>query len=410
MPLGQDVVRRIDEYLRSREDEMVRFLREIVAIPSYDSQIGEVGRVVGDRMRSLGFDEVRFDAMGNILGRIGSGPRSLLYDSHLDTVGVSDRAAWQWDPFEGKVENGILYALGAGDEKGSTPPMIYALHALKSLGLLGGWTGYYFGNMEEWCDGIAPHALVEHERIRPDFVIIGEPTRLQVYRGHRGRVEISITFHGTTAHASAPDRGTNAIYKAAVFAQHVADLNTTFKGDSFLGPGTIAVTQIQSRSPSLNAVPDVCALYVDRRVTLGETKEQVVAELRRLPGGSEAVIEIPAYEEPSYTGFVFPVDKVYPAWVLPEDHLLVRAGQETARTAFGRPTDLGRWAFSTNGTYWMGKANIPSIGFGPGDERYAHTTLDQVPLNEVTASSRFYALLPLVLGDMIGQKPGTKGR
>lgn len=401
MPPAQDVFRRIDEHLRSREDEMVRFLREIVAIPSYDSQIGEVGRVVGDRMRSLGFDEVRVDAMGNILGRIGSGPRSLLYDSHLDTVGVSDRAAWPWDPFEGKVENGILYALGAGDEKGSTPPMIYALHALKTLGLLGGWTCYYFGNMEEWCDGIAPHALVEHERIRPDFVVIGEPTRLQVYRGHRGRVEVSVTFHGTTAHASAPDRGENAVYKAAAFAQRVADLNKTFKGDAFLGPGTIAVTQIQSRSPSLNAVPDVCALYVDRRVTVGETKEQVVAELRRLPGGSEAAIEIPTYEEPSYTGFVFPVDKVYPAWALPEDHVLVRAGQDTARAAFGRPTELGRWAFSTNGTYWMGKANIPSIGFGPGDERYAHTTRDQVPLKEVTASSRFYALLPLVLDEMI---------
>lgn len=402
MVLTPDVAHRINDYLGHREDEMVRFLREIVAIPSYDSQIGDVARAVGDRMRSLGFDEVRFDAMGNILGRIGVGSRALLFDSHLDTVGVSDRGAWQWDPFEGKVEHGILHALGAGDEKGSTPPMVYALHTLKHLKLLEGWTCYYFGNIEEWCDGIAGHALVEHEHIRPDFVVIGEPTRLQVYRGHRGRVEVSVTFHGTTAHASAPERGDNAVYKAAAFSQRIAELNKTFTGDTFLGPGTIAVTQIQSRAPSLNAVPDVCVLYIDRRVTVGETKEQVVAELRRLPGGLEAIIEIPTYEEPSYTGFVFPVEKVYPAWALPEDHVLVRAGQEAARVAFGKPTDLGRWAFSTNGTYWMGKANIPSIGFGPGDERHAHTTLDQVSLHEVTASARFYAMLPLVLGQILG--------
>ncbi|HLA24980.1 MAG TPA: YgeY family selenium metabolism-linked hydrolase [bacterium] len=401
MSISPDVVRRVTDSLGGLHDNMIRFLREIVAIPSYDGQLGEVGRAVGDRMRSLGFDEVRFDAMGNILGRIGSGPRVLLYDSHLDTVGVSDRAAWQWDPFTGKVEHGILYALGAGDEKGSTPPMIYALHVLKRLELLEGWTCYYFGNMEEWCDGIAGHALVEHERIRPDFVVIGEPTRLQVYRGHRGRVEVSATFRGKTAHASAPDRGENAVYKAAAFAQHVAALNATFWSDAFLGPGTVAVTQIESRSPSLNAVPDVCSLYIDRRVTLGETKEQVLAELRALPGAAEAELVIPMYEEPSYTGFVFPVDKVYPAWALPEDHVLVRAGQDAARAAYGQPTDLGRWAFSTNGTYWMGKANIPSIGFGPGDERYAHTTFDQVPLAEVTASARFYALLPLVLGGML---------
>ena len=237
MPPSSDVIRRVNDYLGSREADIIRFLREIVAIPSDDSRLADVGRAVGDRMRSLGFDEVRFDSMGNILGRIGAGPRTLLYDSHLDTVGVSDRAAWQWDPLEGKVENGILYALGAGDEKGSTPPMIYALHALKHLGLLDGWTCYYFGNMEEWCDGIAGHALVEHERLRPEFVVIGEPTRMQVYRGHRGRVEVSVTFHGATAHASAPDRGVNAIYKAAAFAQRVAELNRTFKGDAFLGPG-----------------------------------------------------------------------------------------------------------------------------------------------------------------------------
>ncbi len=401
MLLTADITRRIFDYVGSREDKILRFLRAIVAIPSYDGQIGEVARAVGDQMRSLGFDEVRFDTMGNVLGRIGSGSHVLLFDSHLDTVGVSDRGAWQWDPFEGKVENGILHALGAGDEKGSTPPMLYALHALQHLKLLEGWTCYYFGNMEEWCDGISGHALVEHEHIRPDFVVIGEPTRLQVYRGHRGRVEVSVTFHGTTAHASAPERGDNAVYKAAAFLQRVAELNKTFRGDPFLGPGTIAVTQIQSRAPSLNAVPDVCSLYIDRRVTVGETKEQVLAELRRLPGGFEAVIEIPKYEQPSYTGFVFPVEKVYPGWALPEDHVLVRAGQEAARAAFGKPTDLGRWAFSTNGTYWMGKANIPSIGFGPGDERYAHTTLDQVPLHEVTASTRFYAMLPLVLGRLL---------
>lgn len=406
MTIGPEIATRVTGALAGFEDEMIAFLREIVAIPSYDGQLGEVGRVVGDRMRSLGFQDVRFDTMGNIVGRIGRGPRVLLYDSHLDTVGVSDRAAWQWDPFAGKVEGGILYALGAGDEKGSTPPMLYALHVLDHLRLLEGWTCYYFGNMEEWCDGIAGHALVEHEHLRPDFVVIGEPTRLQVYRGHRGRVEVSVTFRGRTAHASAPDRGENAVYKAAAFAQQVAELNRTFRGDAFLGPGTIAVTQVESRSPSLNAVPDVCSLYIDRRVTVGETKEQVVSELRALPGGNEAELVIPMYEEPSYTGFVFPVDKVYPAWALPDEHVLVRAGQEAARAAYGRPTDLGRWAFSTNGTYWMGKAGIPSIGFGPGDERYAHTTLDQVPLGEVTASARFYALLPLVLGRALD---GAKG-
>src|SRR5438132_13677197 len=164
----------VQQELAQHHDAMMQFLRDLIAIPSYDSQIGPVGDAVGARMAELGFDEVRRDSMGNILGRIGSGPRTLLYDSHIDTVSIADPTQWQWDPFQGKFENGIIYGLGAGDEKCSTPPMIYALAALKKLGLAKDWTLYYFGNMEEWCDGISGHALVEHEGIRPGFVVVGE--------------------------------------------------------------------------------------------------------------------------------------------------------------------------------------------------------------------------------------------
>src|SRR6266566_4200222 len=154
---------KVRQELAKHHDTMIQFMRDIVAIPSFDSQIGPVGDAIGARMMELGFDEVRRDSMGNILGRIGNGPRVLLYDSHIDTVGVADAAQWEWDPFKGKFENGIIYGLGAGDEKCSTPPMIYAMATLKKLGLAKDWTLYYFGNMEEWCDGISGNALVEHE-------------------------------------------------------------------------------------------------------------------------------------------------------------------------------------------------------------------------------------------------------
>src|SRR5579883_3598905 len=132
----------VHEELAQHHNTMIEFLRELVAIPSYDSQIGPVCEVIGARMADLGFDEVRYDSMGNILGRIGAGPRTLLYDSHVDTVGVTDQAEWHWDPFQGKYEDGIIYGLGAGDEKCSTPPMIYALATLKKLGLARDWTLY----------------------------------------------------------------------------------------------------------------------------------------------------------------------------------------------------------------------------------------------------------------------------
>jgi putative selenium metabolism hydrolase len=401
MTLAADI-EKIKHELAKHHDDIITFLRDIVKIPSHDSQLGPITDAIGARMRELGFDEVRRDTMGNILGRVGYGPRVMVYDSHIDTVGVGDRSQWQWDPFEGKVEDGIIYGLGAGDEKCSTPPMIYALAVLKRLGLAKDWSLYYFGNMEEWCDGIAPNALVEHEGIRPEFAVIGESTNMQIYRGHRGRIEISVTFKGRACHASAPERGVNAVYKATPFIEGVKRLHEELKtrGDPFLGPGSVAVTIVSTKTQSQCAVPDECSVYLDRRITIGETRESVIAELRALPGGDEAIIEIPIYDEPSYTGFKFVVDKVYPAWALSEEHPLIQAAKSTTRAVYDKEAPTSKWVFSTNATYWMGKAGIPSVGFGPGIETFAHTVLDQVPAEEVFQCASFYATLPLVLSEM----------
>ncbi len=394
----QNTVQTIHERVAAQRDAIIRFLRELCAIPSYDSQIAEVGERAAQEMRALGFDEVRFDRMGNVLGRIGSGATILLYDSHIDTVGVGDRAEWRWDPFTGKVEDGILYARGACDEKGSTPGMIYGLALARDLGLLDGCTAYYFGNMEEWCDGIAPHALVEVEGIRPDFVVIGEPTRMQVYRGHKGRVEMQIIAKGRSAHAASNFLGDNAIYKLLPIIEKISQLEPQLGDDPFLGHGRITVTDLRVKTPSINAVPDEATAFIDRRMTFGETSAQVLDQVRQLVGSAPDVhMELLHYAEPSYTGFVFPVDKIFPSWALAEDHPLVQAGQQTLQLLNGTAPTIGKWDFSTNGTYWMGKAGIPSIGFGPGDEIHAHTVIDQVNLDDVVRATEFYALLPALI-------------
>ena len=212
-------------------------MRELCAIPSIMGQIGAVGQRVIDEMQRLGFDEARFDQMGNVIGRIGSGPRVLLYDSHLDTVDIGDRADWGWDPFKGKVENGVLYARGAGDEKQSTPGMIYGLALARDLGLLEGYTVYYFGNMEEDCDGQCCQVLVEVEKIKPDFVVVGEPTEMNVYRGHKGRVELKVVAKGRSAHAASNELGDNAIYKLLPVISGRARPQPPAPHRSLLGPG-----------------------------------------------------------------------------------------------------------------------------------------------------------------------------
>jgi putative selenium metabolism hydrolase len=395
--MNPEIIQKIKARVAEQRDDILRFMRELCAIPSVMGRIGEVGQRVMAEMQALGFEDVRFDRMGNVLGRIGSGPKILLYDSHLDTVDVGDRSAWQWDPFEGKVEHGVLYARGAGDEKQSTPGMLYGLAMARDLGLLDGYTAYYFGNMEEDCDGIACHALVEVEGIKPDWVVVGEPTEMNVYRGHKGRVELKVVAKGRSIHAASNQLGDNAIYKMLPVIAGARDLNDQLHTDPFLGQGRITVSIIECQTPSLNAVPDECTIYIDRRLTFGETKEEAIRQVEALipPEHKDAIkVEMLFYDTPSYTGFRFPVDKYYPAWALPEEHPLVQAGLKTSQLLWGGAPKTGKLNFSTNGTYWAGKAGIPTLIFAAGVETTAHSLQDQVPLDDLVRATEWYALLP----------------
>lgn len=392
-----EIIQQLQEKIQSQREQIIRFMREICAIPSMESNIEDVGKRIAKEMKALHFDEVRFDKMGNIMGRIGNGEKVIVFDSHIDTVGIGDPHEWKWDPFEGKVEDGVLYARGACDEKGSTPGMVYGLAAARDLGLLEGWTAWYFGNMEEWCDGIAPNTFVVVDpKVKPDFVVIGEPTKMNVYRGHKGRIELKVTAKGVSAHAASNHVGINAIYLLLPVIAGIRDLEPSLGDDPFLGNGKITVSDMLVKTPSINAVPDEAVIFIDRRMTFGETQEEAIAQVEALiPEESKDRVKVEAlfYDVPSYTGFVFPVDKYFPAWAIPEDHALVQAGLETRRLIGLEDAPAGKWAFSTNGVYWAGKAGIPSIGFGPGDEVTAHTVNDSVKLDDVVKSAEFYALV-----------------
>ena len=400
-------VNEIKKRVQDNRGNIIQFMRDIVAIPSMDGQLKEVGERIAAEMTKLGFEEVRFDKMGNIMGRIGSGERVIVYDSHIDTVGVGDPATWGWDPFIGKVENGIFYARGTCDEKGSTPGMVYGLSFAKEMGLLEDTTAWYFGNMEEWCDGIAPNTFVEVDpKIKPDFVVIGEPTKMQIYRGHKGRVELKVTATGRSAHAASHYLGDNAVYKMMAIITQIRELDRRMRFGMGYHPvqgyPSIAVTDVAARTASLNAVPDQFKIYLDRRITLSEPRDEVIAQIKGLIPDylqDEIHVEELFYDSPSYTGFVFPVSKFYPPWLLDDAHPLAQAGQRTIEALWGEKRTLGTWDFSTNGTYWAGKAGIPSIGFGPGDEIYAHTSNEHISLDDVVAATEFYALFPQMLAE-----------
>ena len=387
------------------EKNVVRFLRELIAIPAESCQEGPVIRRIQQEMEKVGFDQVRVDPMGNLLGRIGRGKKIIMMDSHTDTVGVGDIREWSFDPFQGKVEDGFVYGRGACDQRAGMASMVYAGKIIQELKLHGDYTLYIAGTVqEEDCDGLPWLYILKEGRIKADCVVLTEPTNLRIHRGHRGRMEIEVHVRGRSCHASAPERGDNAIYKMTKLIGEVEKLNGRLRNDAFLGKGTVAVTEVRSVSPSLCAVPGACTIHLDRRLTIGETKESAVAEVKALPGAEEAEVEILQYDRPSYTGLRYPMEKYYPTWSLPEDHPLVQAGVATYEALFGDRPVVDKWTFSTNGVGSMGVMGVPTIGFGPGDETVAHSTGERVAIRHLTDAMAFYAAFPLVYLETVLQK------
>jgi putative selenium metabolism hydrolase len=388
---------------RTGEPELAAFLVDLVAIPSPSAKEGRVTARIADEMRRLGFDEARIDGLGNVIGRIGSGPRVVAFDAHVDTVLPGDRSQWSFEPYGAHIAEGKVWGRGAADQKGGLAAMIHAGRIVRELGLARGLTLLFIGSVqEEDCEGMAWKYLVEKERIRPDLVVLTEPTSLNLYRGHRGRMEIEVEVRGRSCHGSAPERGDNAAYKAARIALEIERLNDTLAVDAFLGKGTVAVTAIASDSPSLCAVPDTARLHLDRRLTAGDTKASAVAEVRAAAaraGVPEAEVVVPEYRESSHKGVTVPYEKYFPTWTLGESSPWLAAAVAAFAGLYGRPPHVDKWTFSTNGVGITPPYGIPCLGLGPGNEPQAHAADEFCPIEDLTRAAAFYAALAATLAD-----------
>ena len=388
----ENVYSRILELAQKYKDYTAQNLSELVRVKSLSKEEKEVQLVLKNQMEKAGFDEVKIDDLGNVIGRIGSGKRILAIDGHMDTVDIGTPDQWNFDPLGGEIKDGFVHGRGTVDQKGGPASFVTSGKILKELGFDKDLTILFVGSvMEEDCDGLCWKYLIEEEGIKPDLVISTEPTNLNVYRGHRGRMEIQVEFFGVSAHGSAPERGVNAIYKASNTALEIEKLNENLAYDEFLGKGSVTISEFVSESPSLCAVSDYARIHLDRRLTWGETKELAVGQIEELIKGINAKVTVLDYKEFAYTGLEYGMEKYYPTWKLPEDHEAVVKSVRAYTKLFGRKPKVDKWTFSTNGVTINGIYGIPTIGFGPGNEVLAHAPNEKVPVDDLVIASAFYA-------------------
>lgn len=380
------------------EKDMTKFLRDLVRIPG--ESCGEEGVIkrIEQEMKTLDFDKVEIDKMGNVLGYMGTGSRLIAYDAHIDTVGLGELSNWTFDPYEGFESETEIGGRGTSDQLGGIVSAVYGAKIMKDLGLIPDeYTVLVTGTVqEEDCDGLCWQYIIEEDKIRPEFVVITEPTDGNIYRGQRGRMEIRVEVKGVSCHGSAPERGDNAIYKMAAILQEVEALNEKLHYDPFLGKGTLAVSQIFYNSPSRCAVADMAAISIDRRLTDGETWEMALEEIRALPSVKKygAEVSMYTYERASWTGLVYPTECYFPTWVIPADAPATKAMVSAYKGMYGEPL-VDKWTFSTNGVSIMGRYGIPCIGFGPGKEAQAHAPNEKTWKADLVKCAAVYAALPM---------------
>ena len=373
------------------QTELVEFTQNLVRIKSLSGQEGEIIKFIEKKMIALGYDEVTIDSMGNIVGRIGSGEKTILFDSHVDTVEVKDEDKWNMPPFSAEIVAGRLHGRGSVDMKSGAAASIYAAAIARKMGFASGKTVYVSCTVfEEDCDGENLKHLFKELHLKPDYVVICEPSNNKITLGHKGKAQISIKTHGVSAHGSAPEKGINAIYEMAEIIQRVEKTNLELMKKEGLR-GTLVMSKISSVSASLNAVPSECEVYLDRRMIPGETEDAIKGEMDQLVIGKNASWEVGTLHRKSWTGLEINYEPFHLAWKIDLDHALSKACIAAYCENFGNePTEFDFWDFSTNAVTPV-SMGIPTIGFGPGEYKLAHMRNESCEVAQILEACGFYS-------------------
>lgn len=386
-----------NKLLDNYETSLIDFAARAVQTISYSDSEGRLAKLIMEEMESLDFDEVFFDSAGNVVGKVGNGPKIIQFDSHMDTVEVNDAELWDVPPFEGRVIDGSLWGRGSVDMKSALCASVYAAALARKEGLLEGKTVYVTGTVcEEYCDGENLKMLYKELNLKPDACIICEPSGNVITLGHKGKAQIKITTRGVSSHGSAPEKGVNAVYEMAEIISRVDALNKRLS-DKEGSHGTVVLSDISCVSASLNAVPSSCSIYLDRRLALGENLEEVRCEMDELIAGKDAFWEVGTLCHTSWKGAKLVYEPMHNPWIIEKTHPLTLAINQAYESVYGHaPTEYDFWDFGTNAITPVAMG-IPVIGFGPGDYKLAHMRNEHCPVQQIKDACKVYLKLTDIL-------------
>lgn len=377
--------------------DVINLCQKLVRIRSYSGEEEQVGKALKEFFEENGFDEVKIDSYGNVIGIMkGKRPgKKILFDGHIDTVPVENEEKWTHLPFGAEIVDGKIYGRGTSDMKGAVAAMACAVAKFaKECDRDFAGELYVSGVVHEECfEGVAARNISEF--VKPDYVVIGEASNLNLKIGQRGRGEIVVETFGVPAHSASPEKGINAVYAMSKVINAIREIEPT--KHEVLGNGILELTDIKSSPyPGASVVPEYCKVTYDRRLLVGENKESVLEPIEKVlnelmlsDNKIKAKVSYATGNEMCYTGNSISGERFFPGWLFSkeEDFIQDILGE---LNNMGFQPEITQYNFCTNGSHYAGEAGIKTIGMGPSDEKLAHTIDEYVEIEQLIHVTECY--------------------
>lgn len=374
-------------------DDCVDFTQRLIQTPSMSHEEGEIAKLIAAELSSLGFADTGLDGIGNVSGRIrGQDPNlgALVLNTHLDHVDPGDHKLWPVPPYSGDIVDGRILGRGACDIKGPLAVQVYSMAALLRAGQQPRRDIVFSGVVQEEIGGAGAKYWVENLDYLVDLVVLGEPSANDIALGHRGLLQMWVTFNGRSVHASAPDKGENPNYALAQFIQRIQTAAAELKSHPLLGPTTIAPTIIEVDTTSPNVTPAWARVVLDIR-TAAESSHSLETFVARLAAESGLTFTITDAWCSAPTPLNGSSETIFGYYTPPESEVVQRA-RVLITQGMGREPRLTNYQFATDGRFFL-PYDLPIIGYSPGEENLAHTVKESIAIAAMAESLRGHVQL-----------------
>jgi len=376
--------------------DLARVLSPLTPLLEAEPKLREfIDVAVEPSLREMGITDIRRDGMGNLLatyGRAESG-RSLM----LVTNAMNQPAATMPNPYGGEVRDGAPYGLpgevvlgkGLSEQKAPLAAILLALQSVLAARIpLSGQIVFLCCVSGETGRHDAIRSIIETTGVRAEMAIVnGTGNRISL--GNRGRVDVTITVHGSPGHSSRPTSACNAVTGAQEVIRRLTDQLKFTASHPALGKPTLAVNRIRSGPDSTHTIQDRCEIGIDRRLMPGEEPEAAVDEIRSIAKLVEGAKD-PASGKP-WRVEVAKGPFMYPSLVT-DSSAVVGALTRASQSVLGKAPEL---FYQTNAfdQGYLNHIGIETCSYGPGEEKYAHTDLDMASVDRTRDAAKVYAAM-----------------